>query len=163
MKTIISLYPNLSRAVEIALAGKYSISIYYNAEDYPTGQADIDLVLSTVPDTIGISRYNPGDILIEVMKPSHFDYSRLESIDDILRRVDRVNQIPEFHANESILLIEKSAVDRANMGLNDVILMRKMSQTIAALDGSKMIQAHHFAEAVNYRLYQSVKTLTMYQ
>jgi hypothetical protein len=53
MKNLIGLWPNLFRAIEIAITGKYSISIFFE-KDYINGFSDYKKLKSFVKDFLKI-------------------------------------------------------------------------------------------------------------
>jgi len=150
-KNLIGIWPNLARAVEVAKAGGHSITVVYQ-EDYPGAREDYGLIVGFFD-----AQFQPnGDIVIEITQPA-FDrippFIRAETLADIEKRIEEAskNERPEHVYNETNKCLIKLAYERLHLSVSEVCIIEELAATIAQLDGSKNIQAHHVAEAIQYR------------
>jgi len=154
MINLTGVFPNLSRAYEIALLGGYSITVTYSSDlsDYPQANEDYQIIKKFFYDVPFVA---DGDIWIEIANPKDYNRGKYsETLADIHLRVRKAEKNaepnPEYcEAGNEIL---KNAVNRLNLSLKDVEIIQKVSLTCAKLDGETEIQAHHVAEAIHYRI-----------
>jgi hypothetical protein len=151
---LIGVFPNLSRAYEIALLGGHSITVKYTADLFKYPKADEDY-LAIKQYFNGVSFVADGDIWIEILNPK--DYNRgeySETLQDIHNRVNKAKDNPEpfqdyCEAGKELL---KNTTSKLNFSLKDVQTIKKLSSTIAKLDGETSILTHRVAEAILYRI-----------
>ena len=152
-ENLIGIYPNLSRAYEIAKLGDLSITVLYTKREGYSEIADDYIEIKKVYSDI--SFVPDGDIFIEIIKPRDYIYGRYcETINDIHKRVDEAkrNVIPDVFANTACDELLKNAVDKLKFSLKDFELIKKIAGVIGQLDGNDKIEAHHVAEAIHYRI-----------
>lgn len=154
MTNLTGVFPNLSRAYEIALLGGYSITITYSSDlsDYPQANEDYQIIKKFFE---GVHFVSDGDIWIEIVNPKDYNRGKYsETLDAIKMRVHKAEKNPEpkqeyCTAGRDLL---KNAVNKMNLSLKDVEIIQKISSSCAKLDGETEIQAHHVAEAIQYRI-----------
>ena len=154
MTNLTGVFPNLSRAYEIALLGGYSITITYSSDllDYPQANEDYQVIKKFFE---GVHFVSDGDIWIEIVNPKDYNRGKYsETLADIDLRVRKAEKNaepnPEYCEGSNELL--KNAVNKLNLSLKDVEIIQKISSSCAKLDGETEIQAHHVAEAIHYRI-----------
>ena len=151
-KSIIGLWPNLSRAVEIAMLGGYEVTIVYHS-DYKAGREDYESIVDFYSPHVDFS--GSGAITVEISQPIDpvgrkvFQY---ETLEDILGRVEKArgNTIPTVFPDSSSILL-KTAANRLNLSLKAIDSIASIAGTIAQLDGAKEVRPEHVAEAILYR------------
>lgn len=142
-------YINLSRAYEVALLGGYSISIGIHPE-WAKLVNDYDLIKSFYQ---GVEFRKKGDIYVDISNPYLNQYTRQESIKDIISRVETArghNKPTEYGENSGADQLLKRAAEKLRLSIKDIQNIRKISETIAQLDHSQYIGAEHVAEAIQY-------------
>jgi hypothetical protein len=145
---IIALYPNLARAVEIALVAKVNISIYADKE-YKTAKEDMMAITQYYGQDILRQGNNPY-MYVQIHKPINI-FARGETLKDIQDRIKAL-LLTEVKSdlNDSCRALLKSAWDRINLSLPDINNILHISRAIAFLDKSKEIKVEHVAEATMY-------------
>jgi disulfide oxidoreductase YuzD len=148
-------FPNLSRAYEIAKFGNFSITVFYSADtlDYPKADEDYQLLKEFYND---VEFKSEGNIFVQIIKPRDYkSFEHCETIEDIHKRVEKAksNQIPmKYDNNSACYELLKNATQRLNFSSQDVEIIDRMALKIAQLDSTKEIEAHHIAEAIQYRI-----------
>jgi hypothetical protein len=149
----IGVWPNLSRACEIAKLGNFGITITYQQHgDYPQVSDDYETIKKFYSDV----KFVPdGEIWIEIDRPK--DYTRgniSESIFDIHARVEKAkkNLKPVRYEGEACMELLKNATDRLHFSAKDVDIINEVAEVIAQLDNTDTVHAHHVAEAIQYRI-----------
>ncbi len=149
MENLVGLWPNLSRAYEIALLGKFSIKIVFDKE-YIQGFDDYESIKSFYKDVLFCK---DGDITVGIYKP---DYSqnriKYETLEDIFGRVNQAknNSLPTDFINDSCNALLKTATERLGFSFSKREKVIEIAKIIAQLDNSKVIEAQHMAEAIQY-------------
>ena len=153
LNNLTGIWPNLARVYEIAKLGGFSITVTYEKNgDYPQVNTDYQSI------KIFYNRGNfekDGDLWIGLVKPRTYDLKgNYETLDDIHARVEKAKKHPlpksVFDAYSEELL--KTAIQRLNFSIKDVEIIHKVAPVIAQLDLDSKIQAHHVAEAIQYRI-----------
>jgi hypothetical protein len=151
METLVGLWCNLFRAIEIAKTGEYSISIYFDQE-YKKGFDDYRSIKAFCKGWFD-KFVSDGDIKIEIVKPQSYEQkSKYETLEDISLRVEKSLQFqkPELNlcnASESLL---ETTTQRLDLSLSQVEKIKQIAATIAQMDFSETIQAQHIAESIQY-------------
>lgn len=146
---MILLAINISRVYEIATIGNHSIKII------PTEHCrneDIDLLYNFYnlqndanPDIIIELAYSANDVI------NCFCNNRAETLEDINARLQVAHpNVNNDLCNTSITLL-KTAINRLELGVNDVLIIHRVAKSIAQLSGSEAIKVEHVAEAIQYR------------
>lgn len=157
MKNLIGVWPNLSRACEIAMVGGFSVQVVFGKE-YTAGQDDYQLIKEFWKD---VQFSSTGDLIVEINKPdSILSENRSESIEDVMVRVNIVKQSDSFLKNT--IKLDKSSCDTLmrtakrvlNLSVNDELLIDKIAEVISKIDLLRNIETQHFAEAIQYRCFQ---------
>lgn len=149
MKNLIALWPNLSRAYEVALLGGFSLDIVAN-KDYKCADADYKRIKEFFNDV----PYSREGISFEMYKPdSYSGDQKCEGIEEVRKRVEaaRQNEKPATFSNNSSTALLKTAEKRFNLSLDDYDCIISLASTIAQLSGSDTIQIEHTAEAIMYK------------
>jgi len=154
MKNIIGIWPNLFRAIEIAKTGNFSISIWFDKQEYPNAESDYQTIKDFCKGFFGNFSKN-GDINIELSKPalSFFENEKhFETIEDIKKRIIKSKQSPSpvWKPDIGINSLLKNAIDKLDLSLSRIDLIEKISNVIAQMEFSKIITACHIAEAIQY-------------
>ena len=151
MKNLVGLWCNLFRAIEIAKTGNYSISVYFDQE-YKNGFDDYKSIKDFCKGWFD-NFVAEGDIKIEIAKPPYYEsQSKFETLDFISKRIERSLQFekPEIILCNSSEILLKTATKRLNLSLSQVEKIKEISATIAQMDLSKIVQAQHTAESIQY-------------
>lgn len=150
MKNLTGLWPNLSRAYEVAKLGGLTITITYPKHDYAGAGEDYQRIKKYYKD---VKFVTDGDMWIEIYKPRSYEDTGYEGLNAIHERVKAAmsNQVPERTdvASEELL---KSGIQRLDFSIKSVEIIRKVSAVISQLEGCNTIKAHCMAEAMNYRI-----------
>lgn len=153
MKTnnLVGLWPNLSRAYEIALLGNLSLRVVFR-DDYI--QAPDDYVrIKKFYKHVAFSA--DGDITIEILQP---DYSAIrrecETRTEITDRVVKAMKKPlptniKQDGSDELL---KTAIRRLSFSLPTIEKVNHLAAVIAQLEWSDTICAWHVAEAIQYNI-----------
>ena len=155
---LIGLASNISRGYEIARAGKHTIKIVLPKNSHIPLQ-DISIFsefygIDTAPinpDIIMELAYDPAD-LVRILNDNRF-----ETLEDINKRADLVlstHDNIDTNLCKSSKALLKTACERLEFGVNDVIKILAVSETIAKLSKSETIKVEHIAEAIQYRSVQ---------
>jgi hypothetical protein len=149
----IGVWPNLSRAYEIAKLGNFGITITYQQHgDYLQVSDDYETIKKFYSDVKFIPN---GEIWIELIQPK--DYHRsdgCETLSDIHARIEKAkkNLKPVRYEGEACMELLKNATDKLNFSAKDVDIINEVAEVIAQLDSTDTVQAHHVAEAIQYRI-----------
>lgn len=149
MKKITSLWANVARAYEIALAGDFTLKLVYNKIEYPSAPKDIKLIKKYYPD---VKFTADGNLKVEIFPPNIGGKDLGEDLEDILNRVRNISNITvnKFHNEEAVNTLIKVAQSRLNLGIADIENIEKIAFVIAKLSNSELIQIEHVAEAIMY-------------
>lgn len=149
MKNLVGLWATLSRAYEIALLGNYSIKIVFDKE-YIQGFDDYKNIKSFYKDVLFCK---DGDMTVKIYKP---DYSQnrinYETLEDIFGRVNQAkkNSLPTDFKDDSCNALLKTATERLGFSFSKKEKVIEIAKIIAQLDNSKVIEAQHIVEAIQY-------------
>jgi len=144
---------NFKRAIEIALAGSHSLSVYEN------NIYDANTLAEFVCEKTGLHLNANGlmaDIVIE-LSPVHFDQLMLPSGESYEAIIARARQGQErkgvdTDTNKSAEALLKHGFDRGMLKVTDINIIISVAGTIAKLDNSTIVRADHIAEAMQYRM-----------
>lgn len=154
MKTnLIPLWPNLSRAYEIAKTGGFSITITFTMNsEYPQAFEDYKKIKEFYSD---VSFIENGDIFLEIVKPhpNLYKMNRYETLEDINERVrtSKMNKTPSPILDSTCEALLTMAIQRMNFSSHDVDVIKKLAAIIAQMDNSDLIYSYHVSEAIHYR------------
>ena len=160
---VTGIYPNLSRAYEIALLGNFRIKLVKgnNVDDKNPSDADL-FMLSTLFDTdLFIFESDESTELhciyltVEITSPyldTIFSTRKSEGLDTVIDRVmaAKENVKPDFKLTDAGKSLLKTAWDRLDLDLMKLDSIAQVSQTISQLHGSKEIKLEYLAEAIQY-------------
>jgi len=150
MTNLVPLWPNLSRAYEIALLGNFSITIFYY-KDYIASASDYNDIKSFFND---VRFEKEGDLIIDIEQPDPkivVSKRKYETLEEIRARVEKAknNFLPtEYNSATEQLLM--TAIQKMKLSVNKKDKTENLAAIIAKLDGSKTILIEHMAEAINY-------------
>ena len=157
------VFPNLSRAYEIALLGGHSITVTYSAVlfNYPQASEDYSEIKKYFNK---VKFVGDGEIWIEILKPKNYNDGKYsETLEAVHKRVNTAKSNPEpnpeYCSTSDELL--KNVVNKLNLSLKDLEIIQKVSSTCAKLDGETKILAHHVAEAIQYRIKENWEHLVI--
>lgn len=144
----IALWPNFSRAVEIAILGNYSISVYYDS-DYKSGAEDYQFIKEKLKGVF--ESFSPsGDIIVSIHAPK-FPLRNVETLQDILNRVQTYpTALPKLELDSGSEALLVNAQNRLGLGINKVGNVQRLAVTIAQMDRASVTRCEHIAEAINY-------------
>ncbi len=146
------LFPNLSRALEVALSSNLLIKPYHS-HNYPEEAVLNDLKLTGILKMMSVS----GDVQCHIHRPEFSDVMNTRNHinkEDIFRHIDIIIEKPlptDFESINSAKLLIKTAWEKLDLCLHDYKMIILMSRSIARLEGSVKIKTEHVAEAVHYR------------
>ena len=154
MKNLLSLWPNLTRAYEIAFLGEHTIQIVFD-DNYEAGYKDFELIKEFFT---GVEFVSDGDLIVELSKPTKKEYENSESLKDLHLRVlgvsDKNPIVWEY--NKKTEDISKTLLDvadeRLDFSIDEKAMIFVIARTIARLEGSEFIETNHIAEAINYKI-----------
>lgn len=146
---VVSLWPNVSRAIEVAKLGGFSVTIYFNPNEYPKGYEDYNLIKKYYAGWF--DNFDCDGLQVEIKKPQSYEVKCRESLSDIQDRVNLglKNVRPDFHYNDSMSSIMERATEYLNLSGDEVIKIKEITTVISQLDNKKL-DTVHFAEAINY-------------
>jgi hypothetical protein len=150
---LVGIACGVSRAYEIAKAGNFSVKIVAGRD---VSQNDVDLFnkfyafdASDNPDIIVELAFSSQDIFTYLITSR-----KCESIEDINNRVakhDFSDLKVDWSLNSTCLALLKTAVNRLQLGIHDVLKIIDIATAIAKLAESTTIKPEHIAEAIQYR------------
>ena len=147
---VISLWPNLARAYEVAKAGNFSIKVIYYSDYVLSGDDDYKIIKEFYND---VTFSSDGEITQEIIRPNNYFHNNknTETLEIISLRAEEIkNNIIPLEKNKSSLALIETAIKRLNLSIKDINNIEKISTTIAKLDKSNIIDAFHTAEAIQY-------------
>ena len=152
MKTLTGLWPNLSRAYEIAKLGDFTITItYQKTSEYVGVSDDYKTIKKFYKDVKFVKN---GDLWVSIQKPkSYSDIHNYETLEDIHERVKKAKtyKLPKDIFDSASEELLKNGVQRLSFSLKDVTTIHKVARIVAQLENSS-IDIHHVAEAMNYKI-----------
>jgi len=154
MENLIGLWPNLSRAYEVALLGGFSISVVFN-KDYINGFDDYKSIKSFYKN---VSFEKDGDLIIDINKPRYTQCAiEYETLGDIIKRVSKArdNSQPDTFKGDSCNTLLNTATERLSLSHSKRQSVIEISRVIAQLDDSEVVDTHHLAEAIQYKCIDS--------
>lgn len=146
---LIALAVNISRAYEIAKVGNHTVKIVANEL---ACKQDIDLL----NEFYGFKEVHNPDLVMELAYGTQdvlncFKTNGCETLQDINKRLPgTLIEVSDTLDTPSFTLL-KTAIQRLQLGVNDVVIIHKVAKTIASLAESNKIKAEHIAEAIQYR------------
>jgi len=146
----IAVWPNFSRAVEIAILGNYSISVYYKS-DYKSGAEDYQFIKEKLKGVF--ENFSPnGDITVSIYAPK-FPLRTVETLQDILNRVQNYpTRPPKLELDPSSEALLLTAQNRLGLGILKVDNVQRLAVTIAQMDRASVTRCEHIAEAIQYNI-----------
>lgn len=144
-----ALAVNISRTYEIAKAGNHTVKIVASEN---TCKQDIELLNKFY----GFENTNNPDIIIELVYSeidvlNCFKTNGFETLEDINTRIAKLNIEVNDTIDTASFNLLKTAIERLQLGVNDVLIIHKVAKTIARLSDSNKIKVEHIAEAIQYR------------
>ena len=149
-ESIVGLWPNLFRAIEIAKNGNFSVSLLYD-KDIPSCFNDCVYIKKQCNGFFNNFKNN-GDIKIQISKPHSYSHSGSESFSDIQKRVDNVVEYkePKTLLCDSCKSILDTAVKRLDLPMYRYEKIKEIALCIAKMEQFDKIQPQHIAEAIQY-------------
>lgn len=146
----IALWPSFSRAVEIAIVGNYSISVYYESA-YKSGADDYQFIKEKLKGVF--ENFSPnGDITISIHAPK-FPLRNVETLQDILNRVQTYpTALPKLELDSGSEALLLTAQNRLGLGITKVDNVQRLAVTIAQMDRASVTRCEHIAEAIQYNI-----------
>lgn len=150
---LIALAVNISRAYEIAKSGNHTVKIVASEK---CCIQDIHLL----NEFYGFEPHGNPDMIIELANSNNdilncFKTNGCETLEDINERIKPLNTVVSDTIDTASFNLIKIAIDRLELGVNDVIIIHKLARTIAKLSDSSKIKVEHIAEAIQYRSWKS--------
>lgn len=169
-----NLTPSFKRAIEVALAGRFTVFLYPYVDHFDAMSAKELLVIQNEWNEISLKEFGYNVIVddieictfaVEVLKPSGETITKSKKSKSKLQTethehiLDRINEIKlklediDDEINEGSRQIMKTCVDRFNMQdsvFQSVIVVAKV---IAMLGNSKIIRTEHVAESIQHFMY----------
>lgn len=154
------LWPHLSRVIEIAMLGGFTVNICYSAaysDVYPMDIAkeDYELIKQFYkPVFYGLKRAGVANVAIckPDMRLLTSKSITCEPLSRIVDRVDkaRLNPDPAGGLDTAGRALLKTATDKLCLSVKQTTDVQDMSRAIAKLEGCATVLAQHVAEAVHY-------------
>jgi len=148
---LIALASNISRVYEIAKTGNHTVRLIASEN---ACKQDIDLLNEFYgfeshinPDMIIEVAYSPNDVL------ACFKIKQDETLGDINKRIPKQINVSDVVDSVSFKLLNV-AIERLNLGVNDVLIIHRLAKSIAALGQCDKIKVEHIAEAIQYRSFR---------
>jgi hypothetical protein len=148
----LSVYPNLSRAYEVARNGKFRIQLTADIDIYPNFIHDLPLIKRFYKDVNFIS---PGHLVVDLWPPNYENATsnRAESMHNLNKRIYRYKEtVTNDRLNEASRQLMKTATERVGLTLLDLELIPTIAKVIANMEYSSLIETNHIAEAIQYRM-----------
>jgi hypothetical protein len=154
MKNIIGIWPNLFRAIEVAKTGNFSISVWFDKQEYPNAESDYQTIKDFCKGWFD-NFSKKGNINIELTKPPASFFANehhFETIADIEKRIVKSKQflLPIWKPDVGTKSLLKNAIEKLDLSLLQIDLIEKISVVIAQMDFSNTVNACHVAEAIQY-------------
>lgn len=152
---LIQIYYNVSRAIEIAKAGNHTIGVYYNVDPDKPETKIHPKDIQAIEVFFGVKFEQNAGLMVEIHRPTFdeiFPRSNGETMDEIDARIKAAQkgERPDTF-NAAGLSLLKTAYDRLNLAVWQVVAIKDVSRTIAKLSGAKEVKAEHIAEAIQYQ------------
>jgi hypothetical protein len=157
MQNLFHLYPNLGRVYEIALAGSFSIDLFYDPETYPDAPKDFKKINAYFK---GVQFKVGGDLKVELCQP---DPERVavqlskwkgeyETAESIATKTYPIS-VKDMPFSETAMRLLKIAVERLNAGISETERVKRLASVIQQMIGEKQeISAEACAEAVHFTM-----------
>lgn len=149
---VIGLWYNLSRVVEIAKAGNFTVNVCLSPE-YENGFDDYKTIKDFYKGFFE-GFVSDGDLIVTIDKPDNYNIKyKPESKNDIQRRIDKglkciITDTTISTASQKLL---ERATDKLSLSFDCVEKVKKIALVIAKLSYAKQINIEHVAEAIQYR------------
>lgn len=157
---LIGMYPNVARAMEIAMTGGFGIYLY---GDVP--QEELNAVTRWLENNqvrCTISQQNA--LCVELTRVDWrrlFSSGKSETIDDIRRRVGQAKiYVTPKDPDETALLLVKQAYEKLQASWTMIDFCIPVARIIALLDNAVKVRSEHMAEAIQYTMYEPAKPVT---
>jgi hypothetical protein len=152
MENITSIWLNLFRVIEIAKAGNFSLSVYYQ-KDYVEAEQDYQFIKEFCKGWFENFSEN-GDLACEIVKPAKYNEKvKGETKETISKRIEKSlkSEKPEIVLDSSSEVLLDTATNRLSLSILDVNKIKEVASVIALVDASKKgIRIEHIAEAIQY-------------
>ena len=161
-----NLHANIGPVLEIALLGNHTVTFACDKQMlYDFGMEKLRLERNLIAEPIGYSRNListriTADIVVELSRFTIEDYQavksgRRESFEEMQNRIKSASPMPEggfeIASPTAYWALLKTAKERLNLSLSDLISIESVAQTIARLDKAAKVQTEHIAEAIQYK------------
>jgi hypothetical protein len=154
---ITGLFCNIFRAIEIAKAGNFSVTIVY---DYENGLSDYNLIKDYCKGWFDNWSDN-GDIWVEMHKPTSFESILFDTKDIIDQRIYSANKTTTLKVSDASQSLLDTVKRKLNISISDFDNICKIALVIASLDKKNETDIVHFAEAIQYRHYNKCDFFTI--
>ena len=150
MKNINGMFPNLSRAYEVALMCDQKINLI--GFEYDNFENDFGLITNEFKGGIFSEA---GKIHISLPKPNFdhiFSSKQCETVSDVELRVKTAknNSKPNEQLNDSCMQLLKTAYERLSLNISDVKSIIHRASGIAQMENCAKIETQHIAESIQY-------------
>jgi len=166
-KNLIGVWPNLSRAYEIAKLACLEIKVVSNSdpgnfvtETYPKLLQDLPIINEFFAGVNITTAPTKPHLTVEIHQPTKYDNRRHESMESVNNRILRATNTMELLKsltipvyNEASLMLYNTAIEKLGLGLHDCHIIDKTVIVIAALSDSTTVRVEHIAEAIQYFSY----------
>ena len=155
MKNILGLWPNLSRAIEVAKTGKFTLTVYANTREYPQAFDDYAMIKKSCGGFF-MHFHVKGDMYVEISKPrEYYPTGQFETQEDIGIRIhkSRENKLPSGIVSQVGMQLIKQAIDRYEFSYKQTEAAIRIAIAIAQMEGKESIGPEHIAEAIHYQIY----------
>jgi hypothetical protein len=143
------LWVTLSRAIEIAKVGNFTVTVYWQSE-YANGFEDYGIIKNYYKGYFE-GFVADGDIWVEIVEPENYEARAGLTLADRQVRVDTAlaNEKPTTIHNAGNTLL-KHAIDKLELSAKDITVVKNRASVIAQIDGEKQIKPEDIAEAIQY-------------
>jgi len=153
-------YCNLSRAVEVALCGNFTIDLTADKIDFPSVDTEIPFIKSYYHN----AKFVPvGDIKVELYRNDFTGNQEGENFSAIIERVSKYEiTICDNKLNADSTAMLKNAYNMFKLAPNEYDKIVNIASVIANIGKSKNIEACHIAEAIGYIIREGKSILPVY-
>lgn len=143
---ITGLFYNVFRAIEVAKAGNFSVTVVY---DYTNGLSDYNLIKEYCKGWFE-NWSDDGDIFVEMFIPDKYESILFETKDIISQRINSANKTTILKRSDASNSLLDTAKRRLNIAILDSNTICNIALTIASLENEPETGITHFAEAIAY-------------
>lgn len=152
-------WPNLNRVYQIARLGGFSIRVAY-PNDYIAGQEDYQMIKENLKN---VEFKKDGELLVSIYKEKEkpqileAEYNVFNKFEQDFDKLSKKETPTVFKSKETCESLLKTASNRLNFSLDKTKKIYQIAAIIAKVDGERLIEVHHVAEAIQYNSPYSIK------